>query len=106
MRNGFILIGDETPDDAFYDYGMKPDEWLIRKSVYESEENILEVKCRLWADVKIFYRQYGNEKDLATARVIENYTPTTECFGEVQRYFIFKERNNGHTYRIKQVRGL
>ena len=104
------------PDDFYMDYAVLATKWLVEPfggfdPLTEDGGHPLE-KSRILAmivkeklkRVELAYDLYlkaGGDGDLRhEVMVIENYIPTEEQ-GVIRRYFVFKEENNGNTFRIE-----
>lgn len=118
-----MLDGNEPaliPDDRHTLWGEPVTKWLKRnpKTFYaeidgdddyeialenaKEEAAGLSVKVKRYElAIKLFEKAGGTLDHLRHApHVIENYTPNSDGDGDVTRYFIFKEENNGNTYRV------
>ena len=106
------------PEDFHTEWGQKISAWLSNKpksfcatsgdkDEFVIEKTKAEIKCleeklkRYELAIEIYKKAGGDFEGLRHAPyVIENYTPGMDSDGDVTRYFIFKESDNGTTYRV------
>lgn len=104
-NKGELLL---DPDDGFTEYAVDVATWIGRPELEERHcsEGAKERACRerFLRKMKMFgvawdcYAVCGDPDNLRhEPHVIENYDTVT---GYVERVFIFKEDNNGTTYRV------
>lgn len=110
------------PEDYFDTHGQTVEEWLAStkthfldtkdyKTLVPRTEMIIKQKQakleRYKLALKLYENAGGDFSDLRhPPHVIENYTPTEDCTGDMVRWFIFKQENNGTTFRIVDYRCL
>jgi hypothetical protein len=113
LDDGRFVVDDgcfTMPDDGFYSHGFTLEEWLDKSHLKGSEARFVssyaeDLGYRLFRFNLAYglYKALGDPEDLVAYRIIRNYKPVDDCHGEETVYYIFKELNNGTTYRIQDT---
>jgi len=106
------LHEDANPADLFIGFGQDITDWLLDLKASQQERCVfsdvwepldwLGMREERFSMALTLYLRVGNPKDLVHCRVSECFSPL-DCgdgWGTFERWFIFKESNNGTTYRI------
>ena len=115
VLGGLDELGDPewfAPDDFFMNYGVKLSDWLQVPYTIEEPDfftlqsyvNSMNFRMERAKLAFYLYSAFGDKQFREYPRVIENYTPTDDYSGDLERYFIFKEDNNGTTYRFQDLK--
>jgi hypothetical protein len=101
-----------NPDDCFEHVSLELYDWIkepIPKELLDGAPEDLQVeqiihRAGLAGRAIDLYKKASNNNTLDflrfPPRVIENYVPGLDCQGDTIFWFMFKEDNNGNTYRI------
>ena len=112
-KTNLRIIGDpeeKSPDDAFHSYGQDSYAW-VQEAFAITKNPILQTwlvnhRSQRLLDAIALFKAVGDLEGLRCApRVFENYSPDANGRddGKLDRFFIFKEDNNGNTIRIQDM---